>query len=89
MIAKKLMWYITGKNLVSHNQVAFKRKQSTNDILLHLQHFVSNALSSRDHVTILANDFEKAFDRIGAHIVLQQLAIWGVGQKIFNTVKPF
>ena len=89
IIAKRLMWFITSKNLISHNQVAFKRKQSTTDVLLHLQHYVSNALSAKNHITILATDFEKAFDRIGAHIVLQQLSKWGVGQGTFNVVKAF
>ena len=89
LIAKRLMWFIRSKNLLSHNQVAFKQKQSTTDILLHIQHYVSNALSAKNHVTILATDFEKAFDRIGAHIVLQQLSIWGVGPKVFNIVKAF
>ena len=34
-------------------------------------------------------DFEKAFDRIGIHVVRRQLKIWNVGTKIFNYIKKF
>jgi len=89
MIARRLLWYATKNKLISTNQGGFKPKHSTMDSLLHLQHFVSDALSSRNHVTFLATDFEKAFDRVGAHTVLQQLEQWGVGTKVFNIVKAF
>ena len=45
IIAKRLIWYITTKKLISHNQVAFKKRQSTTDVLLHFEHDVTNALS--------------------------------------------
>lgn len=89
MLARRLSWYITRNNFVSPNQTAFKTKHSTMDSLLHLQHYVSDALSSKNHVTVLATDFEKAYDRVGVHAVLQQLARWGVGPKVFNLVKAF
>ena len=89
IIAKRLMWFLISKNVISHNQTAFKRKQSTIDTLLHLQYYVSNALSSKNHISILATDFEKAFDRIGIHIVLQQISSWQIGPKIYNIIKAF
>ncbi len=83
------MWFLTNNKLISHNQVAFKSKQSTIDSLLHIQHYASNALSTKNHVTVLSTDFEKAFDRVGIHTILSQLEKWGVGQKIFNIIKAF
>uniref|UniRef100_A0A0K8U6S8 RNA-directed DNA polymerase from mobile element jockey n=1 Tax=Bactrocera latifrons TaxID=174628 RepID=A0A0K8U6S8_BACLA len=89
IIATRLAWYAQSNNLISHNQVAFKRGQGTLDALLHLDHFISDALSHKNHVSILSLDFLKAFDRIGIHVVLRQLSRWRVGSRIFNFVKSF
>ena len=48
-------------------------------VLIHFQHFTANALSTKKHVSILATDFEKAFDRIGLNVILKQLEKWQVG----------
>ncbi len=42
------------------------------DSLIQLQHYVSEALSTKNHATILVTDFERAFDRVGIHAVLSQ-----------------
>ncbi|CAD7004082.1 unnamed protein product [Ceratitis capitata] len=87
ILARRLMWFALKEKHISPNQVAFKQGQGTADILLHLEHFVTTAISNRNHITILALDFEKAFDRIGIHVVLRQLKKWNVGKKLFNIVK--
>lgn len=89
IVARRLLWFIETKKLISSNQVAFKSGKGCADALLHLDFYITNALSARNHVTILALDFEKAFDRIGIHLVLDKLKIWGVGPKIFNYVTSF
>jgi len=43
----------------------------------------------KNHVSILATDFEKAFDRVGLHSVLYQLELWGVGPRPYNFIKAF
>ena len=53
-------------------------------MLLHFRHVLSTAISSRNHVTTLILDFERAFDRIGIHVALRQLIKWNVGKNIFN-----
>ena len=89
IIAKRLSWIIKKRNLISQNQVAFQSKKGTMDVLLHLQHFIANALSNKNHISILATDFEKAFDRIGIHVILQKLSEWNIGKNIYNFVKSF
>uniref|UniRef100_W8BGW3 RNA-directed DNA polymerase from mobile element jockey n=1 Tax=Ceratitis capitata TaxID=7213 RepID=W8BGW3_CERCA len=89
IIAKRIMWFALREKHISPNQVAFKTGQGTLDILLHFEHYLSTALSNRNHVTILGLDFEKAFDRIGAHVVLRQLKNFQVGKKIYSFVKSF
>lgn len=89
IMAKRIMWFALKEKRISHNQMAFKTGQGTSDALLHFEHYVKKAISSRNHVTVLGLDFEKAFDRIGVHVVLRQLSKWGIGTKIFNFIKGF
>lgn len=89
IIAKRLIWFVTKNNLIKHNQTAFKNKHSTMDSLIQLQHLVSDSLATKHHATILATDFEKAFDRVGVHAVLNQLPLWMIGLKAFKIVKAF
>ncbi|XP_050338794.1 uncharacterized protein LOC126765213 isoform X2 [Bactrocera neohumeralis] len=89
IIANRLSWYAQRNKLMTPNQVGYKRSQGTLDVLLHLDHSICNALSSRNHLSILSLDFNKAFDKIGAHIVLRQLKNWKIGPKILNFVKSF
>ena len=83
------MAYSSYNNLICTKQVAFKKKQNTLDYLLHINHFISQGLSHKNHVTILSTDFERAFDRIGVHIVLQEITNWKVGTKIYQIIKSF
>lgn len=89
IVAKRLLWFLESKNLISSNQVAFKANKGCEDALLHLDFYITKALSSRNHVTILSLDFEKAFDRIGIHQILNKITSWGIGPKIFNYIKSF
>lgn len=89
IIARRLMWFIQTNNFITPNQVAFMKKQGTDDVLIYLQHFISKALSSRNHVSILSTDFEKAFDRIGIHVILQQLVNWKIGNNMYSIIKNF
>lgn len=73
MLAKRLMWFVTRHKLIGPDQTEFTQQHSTLDFLLNLHHYASNALSTKNHVYILASDFERAFDRIGVHTVLNQL----------------
>ena len=89
IIATRLSWFTKTKQLISPHQVAFKANQSCADALLHIDHYVNSALSAAQHVTILSIDFEKAFDRIGSHVILKTLKNWGVGPKMFNFIKSY
>ena len=89
IIANRIMWFLLKNKNLSPHQVAFKKNQGTADVLLHFDNYVNSALSSSNHVTTLSLDFEKAFDRVGIHVVLRQLSKWNVGSKIYNFVKNF
>lgn len=89
MIATRLSWYACKNDFIHHNQVPFKRGQGTIDSLVHLDHYISNALTNKNHISLMPLDFLKAFDRIGIHIVLRQLTKWKVGPRILNFIKSF
>jgi len=62
------MWFITKQKVISPYQTAVKQQHSTLDSFLRIHHYASDALSTKNHVTILATDFERAFNRV---VVLQ------------------
>ncbi|XP_075157738.1 uncharacterized protein LOC142231003 [Haematobia irritans] len=88
IIASRLSWFLNTRKLIATNQVAFKHNQGCED-LVHIDYQVTKTLSTKNHASILATDFEKAFDRIGAHIILNTLRSWGVGYKLLNFIKAF
>jgi len=59
------------------------------DSLLLVDHLLPRAISRRNHASIISLDFAKAFDRIGIHSILNQLAIWKTGPKITNYIKNY
>lgn len=89
IIATRLLWYTEKMKLISSNQVGFRPGKGCIDALLHIDCHVSKALSTRNHTSILSIDFEKAFDRIGSHVILKTLHQWKVGPKIFGFIKAF
>lgn len=89
IIAKRLAWFANKNGLLSSKQVAFKKGQGTSDLFLLFDSFTVDSLRQRNHVSVLNIDFEKAFDRIGAHVVLNYLNKWKVGPKIYNFVRSF
>ena len=89
IITKRLTWFLQRNKLISHQQVAFKPGKGTLDALVYLDHKMATTISTRNHISIISIDFEKAFDRIGIHTILSQLMEWKVGPKILNFIKSF
>jgi len=57
--------------------------------ILLVDHPLARAISRRNHASIISLDFAKAFDRIGIHSILNQLAIWKTEPKITNYIKNY
>lgn len=86
----RVHWNYREFTVINTNQVAFKYGRCTTDALLHIDEYVTSALFTKNHISILSIDFEKAFDFwIGLPIILNKLIKWKVGSKIFNYVKSF
>lgn len=54
-----------------------------------MDHQIVESLSLKKHVSIVSLDFQRAFDRIGLHTIIDQLIVWNVGPKIINYIKNF
>ena len=89
MVSKRIMWFLNTTNSISSNQVGFRSGTSTLDTLLYIDHLICKTLSVSNHISILSVDFEKAFDKIGMHVILNKLIEFKIGPKIFNYVKSF
>ena len=80
IIANRLWWYITSNKLINYNQMGFRKGKSTSD---------STSIAFKNHLTIISLDFEKAYDKIGIHTVIDQLISWKLGPYIINYVINF
>ena len=89
IVARRLAWYLIEENKLSINQTAYKSNSSTIDALLTLDEYISNSLSSSNHISVISVDAEKAFDRVGIHTIIQQLQKWKCGPLILNFVRNF
>ncbi|XP_075157695.1 uncharacterized protein LOC142230962 [Haematobia irritans] len=89
IVASRISWFLLKHKFLSSQQVAFKPKKGTLDALTYIDHLTASTISHRGHLSILSIDFEKAFDRIGVHTIIEQLLEWKLGNKIVNYVFAF
>lgn len=89
IIANRLWWFLNSKKLLNSHQMGFRKEKSTADAFLYVDHLATSSLSARQHLTILSLDFERAYDEIGLHTIVDQLIAWHVGQKIINYIVNF
>jgi len=65
-------------------------QQFKNSIIIPMPNSVRlPALSTRSHLSIISLDFEKAYDKIGIHAIIDELQRWKIGPKLLNFVKNF
>ena len=57
--------------------------------MIKLNDMISKTFSNKNHLSLLSIDFEKAFDQIGPHVILNRLAEWKIGPRLISYVKSF
>jgi len=62
---------------------------SVSECLTLLDYQTTAALSTRRHLSIISLDFEKTYDKIGIHAIIDELQRWKIGPKLLNFVKNF
>jgi len=88
VIANRLWWFASHK-LLDSRQLGFKRDESVTDILLYLDYEITDSLSAQKHLSLISLNFDKAFEKIGIHSILDQLQEWGVGPRIRRYIYNF
>jgi len=89
IISQRLWWFLTNNKLIHPNQFGFKKGKSTSDSLLFVDHLITKSLNTKKHISLVSLDFARAFDRVGAHSIIDQVIYWKCGPKIINYVKNF
>ena len=89
MVNTRLVWYLESKNLLSNRQFGFRKNRSTTDPLTMLAREIQNAFAKQNQTIAVFFDLEKAYDTTWRVGILQQLAIWGIGGKMFGCIKDF
>lgn len=89
IISNRLWWFVLSNKLLDSHQYGFKKGNSTTDALLYVDHQIATSLSLRKHLTVISLDFEKAYDKIGVHSIIDQLVAWNVGPNIIKYVVNF
>ena len=69
--------------------IGFKKGNATTDTLLYIGHQIANSISFRKHITFISLDFEKAYDKIGIHSIVDQLRSWKIGPNIIQYIIHF
>jgi len=89
IIANRLWWLALNCKLLDSRQLGFRKGMSVSECLTLLDYQTTAALSTRSHLSIISLDFEKAFDKIGIHAIIDDLQRWKIGPKLLNFVKNF
>ena len=89
IIANRLWQFISDNKLLHSHQLGFRKGKSVADTLIIIDHLITNSLQKKQHLSILALDFEKAFDKIGKHTIINQLIEWKMGQNIINYLNNY
>lgn len=86
IIANRLWWFINQNKLLNSHQIGFRKGKSVHHNIMQLDFLISKALAKNSHISLIALDFAKAYDKIGVHSLVDQLKIWKVGPRIINYI---
>ena len=62
LTSKRLQWYLEKENSIAEKQFGFRKRHSTADPLLMLQHDISQAFTRKRNILAVSFDLEKAYD---------------------------
>ena len=60
--SRRLQWYLEKENSIAEKQFGFRKRHSTADPLLMLQHDISQAFTRKRNILAVSFDLEKAYD---------------------------
>ena len=78
LIQNRLHSFLHRFNIISENQFGFRRGKSTQDALIKLVDYFYDSLESKEFSAAIFVDYQKAFDTVNHHILLQKLEAYGI-----------
>ena len=72
-VASNITNHVVTRNLLDNRQWAYRKRKSTEKLLIHLKERWREAVEKKLYVGILFVDFTKAFDTVSHNILLQKL----------------
>lgn len=85
----RLTTHIQRYGLISPHQLGFTRGYSTTDHLIGFESDLIKSFNHSSHTTSVFLDIEKAFDTIKMSKILDTLAIWNIGGKMYRFIRSF
>ena len=85
----RLVWFLESNNFLSNRQFGFRKNKCTLDPLLMLTREIQRAFANQCQTIGVFFDLERAYDTTWRAGILRQLAAWGVGGNLFNSIKNF
>ena len=73
MINERLAWYLETNNIITEFQSGFRHQRSTNDHLVRLETFISEAFIKKAHLVAVFFDLEKAYDTTWKYGIMNDL----------------
>ena len=89
MIANRLSWYLERNGIFNPDQSGFRKKRSTIDHILRLQHDVTQSIQHREFTVGIFLDFTKAFDMLWKDGLLIKLRHLKISGNLFNWIESF
>lgn len=89
MISKRLKWLIENKKIIDQYQSGNRRRRSTMDNLVLLEHEVATAFQNGENLVAVFLDITKFFDRVSKVSVLEKLIKYNVGGPMFMYINNF
>ena len=73
MANERLLWYLENNGLLSKQQCGYRSNRLTVDHLVRLETFIRDAFIQNQHLVAVFFDFQKAYDTMWKHDILQEL----------------
>ena len=89
MVNNRLTWYLEKECKLSPTQCGFRKRRSTEDLLVRLEHQIRACLVNRQVTVSVFFDLERAFDTISHDHLLYKLARAGIGGNMLSWIEEY
>ena len=89
LINNRLSWYLVVNNIIPTYQTGFQKGLGTQYNLLTLTTSIVRGFSQHKHTGAIFVDLTAAFDNVDHDILIHKLAVIGLKDNIFETIKSF